>query len=255
METAADKIDILPSCLSIWQKPSHSLSRQDSLSITEVDGKLYGYIPSFKDHQRITGKEATSPEKYPAPPGKQPGSDWETPVKQPGSQEGKGKGMEKQERGCRGKPNTAPSPEPPVRKQPGDETPNPKTPQSETPGTKPPEPPSSGNTHGERWTKQQGMELERLTQDIRDRYGERYHGRVQNFVRANYNRCNPEAMLKCLLRLIMERKKGESIPLPERWLESVLNGNGKHPGKTDGSRRPNRAGGAERKTTTPRIET
>ena len=34
----------------------------------EAGGKLYGYIPTFKEHQRITGSEAYDPPKYPQPP-------------------------------------------------------------------------------------------------------------------------------------------------------------------------------------------
>ena len=31
------------------------------------EGKVYGYIPTFREHQRISGKEATEPAKYPKP--------------------------------------------------------------------------------------------------------------------------------------------------------------------------------------------
>ncbi len=162
-----------------------------------------------------------------------------SPVLVPHEVEGEGEVEEKQKGKSEGgteppvdnsddPPLPDPEPETPDRKQPVEksEPQNPK-PQFETPGPKNPEPPPSGNTRGERWNEKQGNELDGLMNDIRDRYGERYHGRVINFVRANFNRCNPSAMLKCLRRLIQERMKGTSIPVPERYLEAALNGNGK----------------------------
>lgn len=60
-----------------------------------VDGVEYGCIPSFEDHQRISGKEAQSDSKIPPPPLAQPekqkGSAGEAPEKHPGAQEGKGR--------------------------------------------------------------------------------------------------------------------------------------------------------------------
>jgi hypothetical protein len=53
-----------------------------------VEGKEYGLIPTFGKHQRITGKEAQSPERYPGP---EQGSTREAPGKHPGAQERKGK--------------------------------------------------------------------------------------------------------------------------------------------------------------------
>lgn len=74
----------------------------------EVNGKEYGFVPTFGKHQRITGKERDEAAKYPAPPtGKQPGIDKEKPGEQPGKQRGnngetpettgrEGKGREKE---------------------------------------------------------------------------------------------------------------------------------------------------------------
>ncbi len=101
---------------------------------------------------------------------------------------------------------------------------------SETPGPKPPEPPH-GNTHGERWTEKLSGELNQLGDEIRDRYGINYHRRVQVWVETNYGRKNPTAMCHCLRRLIQDRQKGETIPVPERWLDALLNGNKDHPGE------------------------
>lgn len=91
--------------------------------------------------------------------------------------------------------------------------------------------PVSKNTHGERWNGKRGNELDELMQDIRSRYGAKYHQLCLVFVQTNYNRCNPNAMLHCLRSLISKRMAGESIPLPGRYLESALNGNGKQAGE------------------------
>lgn len=60
-----------------------------------ADGKTYGVIPSFEEHQRINGKEAQEPAKHPEPVEfiEQPsaGSDGEATGKQLRSQEGKGR--------------------------------------------------------------------------------------------------------------------------------------------------------------------
>ena len=54
----------------------------------EAGGKTYGFIPTFQNHQRVTGKEHTEPPRYPKPPERNTG---ETPGKQPGCLEGKGR--------------------------------------------------------------------------------------------------------------------------------------------------------------------
>ena len=83
--------------------------------------------------------------------------------------------------------------------------------------------PKPGNVHGERWNGK-GEELDVIMQDIANRYGFAYHGKVLAFVRANLNRCNPDAMIRCLQRLISDRLAGKAIPLPDRWLDAALNG-------------------------------
>jgi hypothetical protein len=70
-----------------------------------VDGKQYGEIPAFEKHQRINGKEAKEPNKYPEPPtektgealGKQLGSTGES-VETTG-REGKGREEEGKRKG------------------------------------------------------------------------------------------------------------------------------------------------------------
>lgn len=65
-----------------------------------VDGKGYGYIPTFVKHQRISGKEAQDSPKYPVFQEcfteKQPGSSREAIGNQEGRQERKGKEREKE---------------------------------------------------------------------------------------------------------------------------------------------------------------
>ena len=51
------------------------------------------------------------------------------------------------------------------------------------------------------------------------------------WVETNYGRKNPSAMVHCLRRLIQERQKGTAIPLPEAYLDAILNGNKEHPGE------------------------
>lgn len=57
----------------------------------EHEGKEYGVIPTFGDHQRISGKEATEKAKYPEPcemiEFTKEGSTWEAPGKHLGAQE------------------------------------------------------------------------------------------------------------------------------------------------------------------------
>lgn len=77
----------------------------------ESGGKIYGFIPTFGKHQRITGKEAQEPPRFPDPPtGKQPGNCEEKVEELPGKNQGntgetpettgrEGKGREKEEEG------------------------------------------------------------------------------------------------------------------------------------------------------------
>lgn len=62
-----------------------------------VGEKQYGYIPTFSDHQRISGKEAQASPSLPQYIQEDTqGSTGEAPVKHPGAQERKGKGKEKE---------------------------------------------------------------------------------------------------------------------------------------------------------------
>ena len=85
------KLDVLPFIPFNMEETLGVLEKEGFIETYEVEGEKYGRIPSFLDHQRITGKEATEGEKYPDPIVKQKGSNRETPEKHPGAQEGKGK--------------------------------------------------------------------------------------------------------------------------------------------------------------------
>jgi len=89
------KLDILPFLDFDMDETLSILSEANFIQKYEVNGKDYGLIPSFKDHQRINGKELQSPEKYPEPLENQKGSTGEAHGKQPRSQERKGKGKER----------------------------------------------------------------------------------------------------------------------------------------------------------------
>jgi len=87
------KLDILPfldydlsaSLVLLWEA---GLVRQ-----YEIDGILYGEVPTFKEHQRVSGKEAQEPAKHPDPKGNftsvSRGSNGEAP--ETAGREGKGK--------------------------------------------------------------------------------------------------------------------------------------------------------------------
>lgn len=93
-------LDILP---FLWSDTSGAelsetldlLYKVDRCIKYEHAGKWWGYIPTFSEHQRITGKEGTEPPKYPPPPdlekGTHRGHNGDTPETRRGSQEGKGR--------------------------------------------------------------------------------------------------------------------------------------------------------------------
>lgn len=92
------KLDILP-FLDFDLTASLLLLREAGLIRQyENEGVQYGEVPTFKDHQRVSGKEAQEPAKYPAPNGyfsdNSPGSDGEATGKQQRRQEGKGREQE-----------------------------------------------------------------------------------------------------------------------------------------------------------------
>lgn len=94
------KLDVLPFLDFDMGKTLALLERFTYVRRYEVDGKTYGVIPSFEEHQRISGKEAQEPPKYPEPvefitPDEE-GSSGEATGKQLRSQEGKGREREKE---------------------------------------------------------------------------------------------------------------------------------------------------------------
>lgn len=94
------KLDILPFLNFEMSQSLELLEAHGFIRRYTVDGNEYGCIQSFSDHQRIGGKEAQEPEKYPDPPpgtngealGKQPGSNGEAP--ETAGREGKGREKE-----------------------------------------------------------------------------------------------------------------------------------------------------------------
>lgn len=103
------KLDILPFLPFSMEQALALLADAGFVDYFEADGKPYGNIPTFQVHQRVGGKEATEPERFPKKPpgttgealGKQLGSSGEAVGKQRGStgdeeelQEGKGRERE-----------------------------------------------------------------------------------------------------------------------------------------------------------------
>ena len=78
------KLDILPFLNFDMRETLEILEQAQMLERYSADGKDYGLIPSFCDHQRIGGKEAQEPLKHPR-------SNGEAPGKHLGLQEGKGR--------------------------------------------------------------------------------------------------------------------------------------------------------------------
>lgn len=91
------KLDILPYDDVDFEEVLLALVENGFIEKYEVDGKEYAYIPTFKDHQRITGSEATAESKIPCPSiCYKEGNTLETPKKQLGRQGREGKGREKE---------------------------------------------------------------------------------------------------------------------------------------------------------------
>lgn len=78
------KLDVLPFLRFEMAEALSVLEDAGFIVRYEVEGKIYGFIPTFEEHQRITGKELASPPRYPEPP---QGITGETPEKRPGVQE------------------------------------------------------------------------------------------------------------------------------------------------------------------------
>jgi hypothetical protein len=81
------KLDILPFLPFDMEETLSILEKEGFIQRYETTGKYYGFVPSFKDHQRIEGKESQAPARYPEPPEKQRRSTGEAPEKHPRSQE------------------------------------------------------------------------------------------------------------------------------------------------------------------------
>lgn len=62
------KLDVLPYDDIDFSDVLNNLENTGFIKKYESGGKEYGWIPSFKEHQRITGSEATSESKLPCPP-------------------------------------------------------------------------------------------------------------------------------------------------------------------------------------------
>lgn len=93
------KLDILPFIPFDMEKTLALLEQAGYLKRYEVDGEQYGFIPTFTEHQRISGKEAQEAPEFPEPiefndnsPVKQSGSIGEAP--ETAGREGKGREQE-----------------------------------------------------------------------------------------------------------------------------------------------------------------
>lgn len=97
------KLDILPFLDYNMQQSLDVLEKNGFIRSYEVNGCRYGVVPTFRDHQRITGKELTEGEKFPPEPehiGIEPMNNIrEALVKQLEVQEGNGKEEELKEEG------------------------------------------------------------------------------------------------------------------------------------------------------------
>jgi hypothetical protein len=63
------KLDILPFIPFSMAEVLLFLVGHGFLRAYDLEGKRYGFIPTFKEHQRITGKEQAAPGRYPEPVG------------------------------------------------------------------------------------------------------------------------------------------------------------------------------------------
>lgn len=63
------KLDILPFLQFDMAETLAILDRAGLIQHYSVDGKEYGFVPTFEEHQRISGKEAQAGEQFPAPSG------------------------------------------------------------------------------------------------------------------------------------------------------------------------------------------
>jgi hypothetical protein len=109
------KLDILPFIDFDMETELKKLAESFFIVKYESQGEFFGVVPTFLEHQRISGKELQEPARFPDPPQGKPrklrklpvektGTDWEATGKHPGStgdqlesqeKEGKGKGIGK----------------------------------------------------------------------------------------------------------------------------------------------------------------
>lgn len=61
------KLDILPFMSFDMEETLSALIGAGFFQVFEADGKRYGFIPSFRNHQRISGQENQSDAKFPGP--------------------------------------------------------------------------------------------------------------------------------------------------------------------------------------------
>jgi hypothetical protein len=97
------KLDILPFLEFGMEKTLLLLEGAGMLRRYTVDGKEYGEVVTFEKHQRINGKEAQEPERFPSPSQEnienKEGSSGEAAGKKSRSQEGKGREEEQEGNG------------------------------------------------------------------------------------------------------------------------------------------------------------
>lgn len=85
------KLDIFPFLDFDMMETLQLLIDAGQLEVFDFEGETFGYIRTFQEHQRITGKEAETPSKHPEPPETKQGNNGETPEEHPDAREGKGK--------------------------------------------------------------------------------------------------------------------------------------------------------------------
>jgi hypothetical protein len=90
------KLDILPFLPFDMEETLCILEKEGILEKYEVDGKYYGFIPSFKKHQVISGKELQAPARYPEAHENKTGSVREVSGKCPGSERDEPESQEKE---------------------------------------------------------------------------------------------------------------------------------------------------------------
>lgn len=122
------KLDILPFLPFDMADTLEILAAAGFVRRYTVGGKEYGQIDTFTEHQRLGGKEAQEPSRFPAPDsstdqslteqmatGKQRGSNGEATGKQLGLQEGKGRERKgKEEKACASSDDDAPTRSEPI---------------------------------------------------------------------------------------------------------------------------------------------